>query len=370
MATVTYTIEELIAHKESGKVVPELIEKLRADADAILEKPTLKVVDIKLPRPSGDLHDYVSIGPYWWPNPDTPDGLPWVNRDGIVNPDTQNGIGPGGIYSRIQKLAWACFYIGDNGYSEYANRQLYDWFLNPETRTNPNAKYSQGLPGICEGRSTGLISFGTAYVLFNAIGILEHLGLIKEDILAGVKEWYVEFTDWVLTHEYGLGADNSASNHGSWHDANVLATAVFTERAALVKKICKTAYFNRLVRQITLKGEQPEELRRTKGMSYSFFNLQALIVVANIAERLGYSEFWATDEIRGHCILKNAIDFMYPYVKNPETFPYGELYPNKQSAAMTRCLLAVAKRYPGEGYEAKAAEFDNPTFDFHLEPVF
>ena len=287
MPTVTYTIEELIAHKESGKVSPELIEKLRAEADEILTKPTLKVIDIKLPRPSGDLHDYVSIGPYWWPNPDTPDGLPWVNRDGYINPDTRHGISPGGVYGRVHKLALAAFYIGDNGYSEYANRQLYDWFINPETRMNPNGKYSQGLPGICEGRGTGLITFCTAYVLVNGIGIFEHLGLIKEDILAAVKEWFVEFIDWVLTHEYGLSADNSASNHGSWHDANVLATAVFTGRAALVKKICKTAYFNRFVRQITPRGEQPEELRRTKGMSYSFFNLDALLVVANIAERNG-----------------------------------------------------------------------------------
>ena len=368
MPTVTYTIEELIAHKESGAVSAELIEKLRRDADEIITKPTLKVTDIKLPRPSGDPHDYVSIGPYWWPNPDTPDGLPWVNRDGIVNTDARHSNNPGTVYRRVHRLALACFYIGDNGYSEYANRQLYDWFINPETKMNPNSKYSQGLPGICEGRGTGLISFGSAYVLFNGIGILEHLGLIKEDILRGVKAWYVEFIDWVLTHEYGLSADNSASNHGSWHDANVLATAIFTDRPALVKKICKTAYFNRVVRQITPLGEQPEELRRTKAISYSFFNLSAQLVIANIAERLGYSEFWSVDERRGHCILKQAVDFLYPYVKDMSTCPYKELHPDKQVSKMARSLLSVAKRFPGEGYEEKAAEFDNPSYDFHLEP--
>ena len=368
MALATYTIEELIAHKESGAVSAELIEKLHREADEIIEKPLLRVVDIKLPRPSGDPHDYVSIGPYWWPNPDTPNGLPWINKDGIVNTDARHGINPGGVYGRVHKLALACFYVGDNGYSDYANRQLYEWFINPETRMNPNANYSQSLPGICEGRSTGLIEFGTVYALVNGIGILEYLGLIKEDILVGVKAWFVEFMNWMLTHEYGLGADNSASNHGSWHDANVLATAIFTGRPAIVKKVCRTAHFNRLERQITIKGEQPEELRRTKGMGYSFYNLHALLIVANIAERNGQTDVWGVDAQRGHCILKNAIDFLYPYVKNPETFPYGELYPGKHKGAMVRCLMAVAKRYPKEGYEEKVAEFDDSMLDLHLEP--
>ena len=370
MGPITYTFEELVAHKESGKITEELLQNLRREADEILKKPTMKVVETKLPRPSGDPHDYVSIGPYWWPNPDTKDGLPWVNRDGYVNPDTTTAMHIGNMYGRINTLAMACFYLGDNGYSEYANRQLYDWYINPETRMNPNAKYSQGLPGICEGRSTGLIAFSSAYNLFDGLGVLEKLGLVKEDILAEVKAWYVEFINWVLTHDYGLGADNSASNHGSWHDANVLATAVFTGRDALVRKICKTAYFNRIVRQITPLGEQPEELRRTKAMGYSFYNLSALFVVANIAERLGYTEYWAVDPIREKCILKTAVDFIYPYVCDPKSFPYQELYPERQAAAMARALMSVAKRYPGEGYEEKAAAMNNPTVPHNLRPTF
>ena len=90
MATVTYTIEELEARKATG--VPDAaIAALRKSADEILGMPTYKVVDIKLPRPSGDMHDFVSMGPYWWPNSDTENGLPWVNRDGEVNPDTVTG---------------------------------------------------------------------------------------------------------------------------------------------------------------------------------------------------------------------------------------------------------------------------------------
>lgn len=52
--------------------------------------PTLKVTDIPPLRPSGNIHDYASVSRYRWANPDTPDGLPWVRRDGELNPDTKN----------------------------------------------------------------------------------------------------------------------------------------------------------------------------------------------------------------------------------------------------------------------------------------
>ena len=84
MGPITYTFEELVAHKESADIPREVLDKLRADADALLERPNVTVLNSKLPRPSGDVHDYVSVAPYFWPNPDTPDGLPWVGRDGYV----------------------------------------------------------------------------------------------------------------------------------------------------------------------------------------------------------------------------------------------------------------------------------------------
>ena len=370
MQTVTYTYEELLEHKNSGKVPQKVIAKLREEADKILESPTAKIVDVKLPRPSGDLHDYVSMGPYWWPNPDTPDGLPYIRRDGIVNPETRSEAHAGVVYGRVHTLALATLYLGDNGYSEYANRQLYDWFINPETRTNPNAKYSQGIPGICEGRSTGLIAFCTCYNLFNGIAIFENLGgLIKPEILEGVKSWFVEFLDWILTHEYGIGADNSENNHGSWHDANVLTTAIFTNRPQIIKNICETAYSRRVLHQITEAGEQPRELARATAMHYSFYNLTALFIISNIAERLGYDKYWGVDERRGKCVLKSAVDFMYPYVLNPETFPYSELRPEGRRSALARSLLSVSKRYDKEEYEKKAAALDIDDQLWLLEPT-
>ncbi len=371
MGPITYTFEELVAHKNGGKAPAAAIKRLRCDADAILEKPTAKVTDIKLPRPSGDPHDFVSIAPYRWPNPDTPDGLPWIPRDGYVNPDTRSEAHPGNVYTRVHTLALAAFYFPERAgeYADYANRQLYDWFMNPETRINPNARYAQALPGICDGRSSGLIVFATCYNLFNAIGILDSLGLMDGEILEGVRDWFVRFGDWILTDEFGLRVDMGHDNHASWHDANVMATAFFTDRVSLKRNIALTAYDSRVKKFIAEDGSQPIELQRTKGMSYSFYNLFALEIVANLSEKLGFTKYWSVDEERGVCILKSAVDFLYPYVKDPDSFPYSELHKDKCGSRMAKNLLIVAKRFPGEGYEEKAAEFMPEDEEWLLEPL-
>jgi len=61
--------------------------KLKRDADRALAVKTFSVTQKDLTPPSKDKHDYMSIAPYWWPNPSTPNGLPYVRRDGEINPE-------------------------------------------------------------------------------------------------------------------------------------------------------------------------------------------------------------------------------------------------------------------------------------------
>lgn len=47
-------------------------------------------MDKTLVAASGNKHDYYSFPPYWWPNPDTKDGLPYIRKDGQTNPDANS----------------------------------------------------------------------------------------------------------------------------------------------------------------------------------------------------------------------------------------------------------------------------------------
>ena len=371
ISPITYTFEELVAHKENGLAPEDVLEKLRVDADEILTKPTLKVTDIQLPRPSGNIHDYVSVSPYRWPNPDTPDGLPWVRRDGYVNKETRTGIHPGVVYGRIHTLALAAFYFGDNGYSEYANRQMYDWFINPDTYIEPHGMYAQAIPGVSDGAVAGLIEFCTCTNLHNGVGVLDCMGLLDEKILAGVQAWFVKFTDWLLTSERGVAEGNGYDNHGAWYDAQVLSAAVFCQRPSVVKSICQKSYNRRIKTLIKPDGSQPAELKRATPMHYSIYALSAMMIFANIADRLGYSEYWGIDGERGYCILKSAVDFIYPLIKNPEASPYPDIKPGLAGPGCARILTALAKRYPNEGYEERAMEFSASTAEkmWRLEPT-
>ena len=356
---VTYTFDELLAHKEAG--VPEAaLAALREWADGEILKPTYKVTEIPLPRPSGNMHEYMSVSPYRWPNPDTPDGLPWVRRDGVNNPDVAKNPRAVTVYSRVYQLALAAFYFEEKRteYAEFATRQLYDWFINPETYMEPNARYAQSIPGVCDGCSPGIIDFAVNAQLFDGIGILEALGLVDAPVVEGVKAWFVEFTNWLMTNdELGIAEGSAGDNHGAWYDEQVLAAAVFTGRKYLVQRVLRSSYNSRTRAKIKLDGSQPHELKRTKPIGYSFYALKALFEIANIGEVRGYSEYWGIDAERGHCVLRQAVDFLYPYVKDPSSCPYPDLKHGKYGENMKRALLRVAKHYPGEGYEEKAAEF-------------
>lgn len=366
MTTITYKYEDLLKMKDTAPEAARL--SLLKKAEKILAAPTLKMTDKKLHAPSGNIHDYMSCGLYWWPNPNTPDGLPYINKDGIVNPDSHDGISLGSVSGNIHTLALTAFYFEEKRAecAEYAERQLYDWFVNPETYMAPNAKYAQAIPGICEGRSTGLIDFAVTYFLFDGIGIFVELGLLKDETVKAVKAWFVEFTNWMLTHKNGIEMDNGNQNIGAWHDSQILSMALFTDRPELAINVCLTSYDRRIRNLIKPDGSMPTELARTKAIGYSFYALNAMMNIAAMAERLGF-DYWRVDEYRGESILVSAIEFLSPLVIDPDNCPYPDLYKGTHRPALKHALLAAAKRYPDGGFAERAAALG--VADDYLEPV-
>jgi len=352
--TVTYNGKALIEMVEKADFESELLKNFKIKADALLNCERLSVVDRKLRAVSGDPHDYMSMGPYWWPNPNTPSGLPYIRRDGEVNPETKEPIGYGKLTDGVHNLALAALYFKDMRYAEKAVKMLRDWHLEPETYMKPHLEYGQSIPGICNGRGIGLIDFSGSYNLFNGIAILEYLNAIDEDTLNGVRQWYTDFVNWMLTSETGVDEDNQHNNHGAWFDVQVASAAIFTDRPVLAKKTLNSAYLRRVATHIKPDGAQPHELARTKGMSYSFYNLSALTLLGNMAVKCGIKQpYWKNDGERGD-LLRLAIDFMYPYAMDPSTFPYQELSPEGKDKSMAPFLIRAEHYYPGEGYAEKA----------------
>lgn len=134
--------------------------RLVREADALLSEKPFSVLDKKYVPASGNKQDYFDIGFYSWPNPDTADGLPYVRRDGHRNPEAN---GPefdkfhfNSTVNRVRQMALAYFYTGDEKYAAKGAEFLRTWFINPETRMNPNMNHSASQPGVLDGSFIGI----------------------------------------------------------------------------------------------------------------------------------------------------------------------------------------------------------------------
>ena len=353
---VFINLEELRRMKNERLVPAQDLRVLHEFAEGLLSEPTLKVTARRLKAPSGNPHDYTSMGPYWWPNPDTPDGLPYIRRDGYTNPDTVDKNEPVKLFFDVFKMALAAYYFDDDRYAEYAERQLYDWFVNPETHMKPHGKYVQAIPGICEGRGVGLIDFNHSYYLFDGVRILEAIGKIDPETVRSIEIWFSDFTDWMLTDEIGLSEANANGNHASWYDSQIICAALFTGRKNLVNFIADSYYKRRLMWQMRDDGGQPEELIRTKALNYSVFNIAAAISIAKIAIRRGDERYLKPDPTRGFPLIRRMVDFVWDAWKNPDEFGIEEIHSELVCYNLHESLAEMAALYPGEGYEEKANE--------------
>lgn len=354
--TVFINLAALKRMKDEGAVNEENLNALRAMCDDIISKPTLKVTASRLLAPSKNPHDYMSMGTYWWPNPDTPDGLPYVRRDGYANPDVKDKNFPGSLFPRCLKLALGAFYFDDDRYAEFAEQQLYDWFLNPDTYMAPHGKYVQAIPGICDGRGVGLIDFHHSYYLMDAVRILEAMGKLDESVTLGVENWFSTFTDWMLTTEIGVNERNARNNHGSWYDSQIITAAVFCNRPELVKDIATTSYTRRILPQINERGEQPHELARTMACIYSLFNLKAMLSVARVAARIGVDTYLTDDAARGHNVLRRAVDFIGYAAQNIDSLPYQEINKEGIPGNLAEVLLESGALFNNPEYTARGRE--------------
>lgn len=190
-------------------------------ADEQLKKGPYSVTYKKVLPPSGDKHDYISMGPYWWPNPKTADGLPYVRRDGERNPE-RNKYSDASQLSKVIDgvftLGNAYYYTNDERYAKKAFGLVDTFFVNPATRMNPNLKYGQFIPGICEGRGIGIIETRFMGRLLEGITLMHGAESWDKNVYEGLKRWIRDYLTWLQTHPYGIDESKAHNNHGTYYN--------------------------------------------------------------------------------------------------------------------------------------------------------
>ena len=317
--------EQLAAEEEI--ILPAML-RLRREADKALTLKPLSVVYKKNIPPSGDKHDYISLGRYWWPNPATPDGLPYIRRDGEVNPETEqqekyDRKTLGLMVQAVATLALAYFFFEREAYARKASTLLRTWFLDPETRMNPNLNYAQLIPGRVTGRGTGLIDTRGFVLAIDAAQLL--LGTDEWSLWEhrALQNWFKAYLDWLLNSKHGRDEAAAANNHGTMYDFQVAAYALFTGETALARQTIVASRERRIAVQIEPDGRQPLELVRTKALDYSVMNLTGLLNLAQLGQAVGVNLCqYRTEDGRS---IEVALKWLIPYLLEPEKWPYQQI---------------------------------------------
>ncbi len=329
------------------------LEQLVAEADKALLVTPPTVTDKIKPGASGSLHDYASQAPYLWPDPSKPDGLPYIPRDGVINPesrtDASDQIRVGTLGDAVTALALAYHFTANEAYAEHAARCLRVWFLDPATRMTPHMEQGQAVPGRNTGRAIGIIEAGGMVEAIDASSLLAPSPAWSAADAAGLKQWAAAFLDWLMHSPMGQQEAAMQQNHGTMYDVRAARLALHVGQTHLARRIVDDAKQRRVAVQIEPDGRQPLELRRTKSFNYSRLNLRGLCSLAEIGKWTGV-DLWNFETPDGRSIRK-ALDFMVPYLEDP-----AKEWPYQQIVAPPRADLAVVLRQAANAYREPAYE--------------
>ncbi|WP_433570842.1 alginate lyase family protein [Streptomyces sp. CA-251247] len=326
-------LEEARKRLERGDpALRQAARDLTVRADGWLGQGPWTVVDKPKPAPSGDVHDYLSQAPYWWPSqpktPENPWGCPYVQRDGERNPEVDTGTDRpdiGKVVNSTTTLSLAWYYTGKKKYAEHASKILRTWFVDPATRMNPHLNHGQFIPCKYDGRAIGIIDFSQMYTsVLDAIAILDTgaPGWSGKD-RSGMRAWNTAFLDWLVNSPFGKEEAAAKNNHGTFHDMQVAALAVATGDKALARRTVLEARAKRIDPQIAADGSQPQELARTRSWHYSTFDLVAYTRLADIGDKVGV-DLWAYRGPQGQSLFK-AVDYLLPAATGAAPWPHPEL---------------------------------------------
>ncbi|TWO33823.1 alginate lyase family protein [Seonamhaeicola sediminis] len=341
-----------------ASLMPAYKALLKAADEALATEPPT-VTDKKRHPVTGNLNDYYTQAPYLWPDPSKSDGLPYLPKDGVINPESRN---PDFVdYSRgkeigylVETLALAYYLTGEESYAAHAARCLRVWYIDPATRMNPHLQYAQAVPGRNQGRYIGMIETGGVVQAVDAAGLLDGSTHWNEGDRAALEIWIADFLDWFMNSDYGREEVQMRQNHGTMFDVRVVRLALALDKKDLARKKLESVKENRIALQIEPNGAQPMELRRTKSFDYSEMNLTGLTELATLGEWVGV-DLWTYETADGRSIRK-ALEFLRPYIeKVPEGWP-PRVWHYKQIVPFLPEILAPAFRMASVGYQDEEYE--------------
>lgn len=324
----TEVLRKVKAAFEKGTIADHpAIKELFRKAGSLLNKAPLTITSSGVMPPNGDKHEYYSMARYWWPDPNQPDGLPYIRKDGRTNPEI-NWLPDHKLLDEmvgsVQTLSYAYFLSGQEKYAAKAMAFLHTWFIDTSTRMNPDLNYAQVVKGRGAGRSSGILDARSLARVPDALQLLSSSAQYKPADIAAISNWFREYIRWLTTSKQGRGEAAAKNNHFTWYLVQALPLSDFAGDKALTKTLLELAR-TAVLGHVKPDGTQPEELARTNSLGYSVFNLSACMQLFTVCAHLGENN-WQYVSPDGQS-LKKCIDFLAPYISGQKSWPYQQIHP-------------------------------------------
>lgn len=312
----TVTVTTAIQKEATALLRKEILSEA---AWALMQQPVTITIETS-PRSAGGKHDFFSEADYFWPDPKNPGG-PYINRDGLTNPD--NFLSHRKAMIRFSKiigaLASAYKLTGDEKYVSHALVHLKAWFINTETFMNPNLQFAQAIKGLFTGRNYGIIDTIHLMEVAQGVIIMENAAVFDISIADGIKQWFNQYIIWLNTSKSGLDEKHVKNNHSTCWAMQVAVFAKLCNNNAIMDS-CRDMYKKILLpAQMGINGSFPLETARTKPYGYSIFNLDAMTVLCQILST-PKDNLWQYETADGKSIQK-GIRYLYSYVADKSKWP-------------------------------------------------
>jgi len=290
---------------------------LRLADDALALTP-LAITDFRATNSPAGPHDFYSQADYYWPNPKTKSGLPYINRDGFTNPDNfeQHRLAMRRMKDAVAALAAAYVVTGDDAYVSKAQQLLRVFFFDDETKMNPSLDYAQAILGASKGTPLGIIDTLHLAEVAVSIRFLEQSSAFDPAVDAGLKKWFADYIHWMTTSNKGKSEMKAPNNHSIAYCLQLASFAqLVDDRTNLA--LARLRFEQILLpRQMATNGSFQRELRRTKPYNYSVFqaeNVATLCVLLSTPQQ----DLWSFELPRGMTPLR-SMEFIYPYLADKQ----------------------------------------------------
>ncbi len=361
-----YLLEKKKLLAESDPQVATAYNQLIEKAEVALHKGPYSVTNKDRLPPSRDKHDYASYSRYWWPDSTKVDGLPYLRRDGETNPASQDRSASdrpriGDFAEDAETLGLAFYFTGEDKYAQKVAELLRVWFLDQETKMNPNLNHAQCRPGHNEGSKSGVLDGRLMIKALEASLLIKNSKAISAAEYNGLQDWANQYYKWLTTSKLALGEAASNNNHGCYYDVQAAYFALYADNQEGAAEVLGNFYDKRLMTQIEPDGSMPKEVARTRPLFYSIYNLHAMFCVAQLARHVKVDVFRAKEKSSR---LRAALDYVRPYAAPDKMWPTPTVG-TADKMDLFPILLMADRAYPNGNYKALTKQLDTQRRQSH-----